>query len=185
MNEFKAYSGEFNPDLTPNSFSRELLVELMKLYSKLYLAIDGFWYLSVMNKVDEATATECDIWVWEKQARYEMKRIVSLLDIKDRDIAAFFKCLQFSPWVWNLEQKMEVKNKNLGIWTIMRCPTLEALEKEGKGRDKYFCKSVEIRIFGALASSFNPSIEFEYLKLPPKKSDNEPCCQWQFKIKHS
>lgn len=182
MDKLDKYGGDFIPNLNPNIFPKELLVELVKLYSKFYLAIDGFWYLSVMNKVDEAAATECDIWVWQKQARYEIKRLVSLLNLRERDIAAFFKCLQFSPWVWNLEQRMEVKNKNLGIWTIMRCPTLEALEKEGKGRDKYFCKSVETRIFGSLASSFNPAIEFEYLKLPPKRHEGDFCCRWQFKI---
>ena len=63
MQNIKTYAGEFIPELKPEHFSRELLVDLVKLYSKLYLAIDGFWYLSVMNRIDELTATECDILI--------------------------------------------------------------------------------------------------------------------------
>ena len=182
MRNMITYTGEFIPELQPEHFSRGLLIDLVKLYSKLYLAIDGFWYLSAMNKIDELTATECDIWVWEKQSRYEISRITKLLDIRERDIKAFFKYLQFNPWVWNLDYKMELKNHNFGIWTITKCPTFDALEKEGKGREKNFCKSIETRIFGVLAKNFNQAITFKYLKLPPRNTIDGPYCKWQFEI---
>ncbi|MDR9458938.1 MAG: hypothetical protein RI591_02160, partial [Dehalococcoidia bacterium] len=46
--------------------SKAELIELVQLYSKLFLAVDGFWYLAVNALVDEDTATACDFWVGEK-----------------------------------------------------------------------------------------------------------------------
>ena len=37
--------------------SKAELIELVQLYSKLFLAVDGFWYLAVNALVDEDTAT--------------------------------------------------------------------------------------------------------------------------------
>ena len=66
--------GQLNDDtskLVPNikleDFSKETLIELIKIYGRLYLSVDGFWFLAVREKVNNDTAIDCDLWVWEKQ----------------------------------------------------------------------------------------------------------------------
>jgi hypothetical protein len=70
----------------------------------------------------------------------------------------------------------------LGILTVVRCPTLEAMEKEGEEREKTFCKDVESTIFKMYVDYFNPQIGVQYLKLPPRKNNDEIACQWEFKM---
>ncbi len=45
MSRLRDYSGQFNPNLKLEDFSKEVLVKLIKMYGRLYMAVDGFWYL--------------------------------------------------------------------------------------------------------------------------------------------
>ena len=182
MSRLKDYSGQLNPNIKLEDFPEDFLVKLLKIYGKLYLAVDGFWYLSVKEKVNNDTALACDLWVWGKQCKNEIKRITGLLNIQGKDVVSFFKAFQLSPWIWNLQYRMDVKNSNLGILTVIQCPTLEALEKEGEAREKTFCKDVGVTIFKAYVDCFNPQIEVNHLMLPPRKSKDEIACQWEFKL---
>lgn len=182
MRRLRDYSGQLNPKIKLENFSKDVLVKLLKMYSRLYLAIDGFWYLSVKEKVNNDMALACDFWVWGKQCKNEMERITQLLNIQGKDVSSFLKTLQLSPWMWNYQYEIEVKNSNFGILTVIQCPTLEALEKEGEGREKTFCKTVEAAIFKMYVDCFNPQIGVNYLKLPPRKSKDEIACQWEFKM---
>ena len=182
MKELTDYSGEFIPKVELQAFSKDMLAELVKVYSRLYMSLDGFWYLSVMNEVNEDTATACDFWVWSKQIKSEVNRITKLLNIQGNDIQAFMKYMQFSPWFWNLQYEMDIKGNNFGSLTVTGCHTLEALEKEGKGRDKTFCQAVEVKMFDMWAEVFNPDIKVTYSKLPPRQNKDDICCVWEFRI---
>jgi hypothetical protein len=182
LRRLEDYNGPLNPDIKLEDFSKDVLLKLLKTYGRLYLAIDGFWYLSVKEKVNNDMALACDLWVWERQCKNEIQRITKLLNIHGKDVISIFKFFQLSPWTWNLQYEMEIRNKNLGILTVVRCPTLEAMEKEGEEREKTFCKDVESTIFKMYVDYFNPQIGVQYLKLPPRKNKDEIACQWEFKM---
>ena len=182
MRKFRDYSGQLDPNIKLEDFSKDVLVKLIKMYGKLYLAVDGFWYLSVKEKFNNDIALACDFWVWRKQCKNEMGKITKLLNIQGKDVVSFFKAFQFSPWIWNMEYKMEVKNSNLGLLTVIQCSTLEALEKEGQGREKTFCKEVEPIMFKMYVDCFNPKIEVNYLSVPPRRNKGKVACRWQFKM---
>lgn len=183
MNGLSDYSGEFNPDIRFEDFSKDFLVELLKLYSKLVLAIDGFWYLAIKERDSNEGAALCDMWAWEKEVKYEMNRLAKLLKIQGNAVVTLMKALQMSPWFQNLEYNIEIINKNNAVLTIAHCPTLEALEKEGEGRERTICKLVDAMIYKKYAEFFNPNMEVRHLKLPPRKSKEEICCQWEFKVR--
>ena len=156
MEKLNDYSGQFIPDLKPGDFSAGALSELLGLYSRLYAAVDGFWYLAVKERIDNEEALACDLWVWEKLCRYEMKKIVAQLNIQGNDVVALMKALQLVPWSQNMECEIEIKNQNSAVYTVKRCRTLEALEKEGEGRELKICRTVEPGILKCYASYFNP-----------------------------
>lgn len=183
MKELTDYTGDFNPGMRFEDFSKETLAALLRTYSKLFIAIDGFWYLSVMQKIDQAMATECDLWVWEKYGRYEMARIREALKVEGNDLPALLKILQCTPFFWNMQCKFNIENDRRATMTVVRCPTLEALEKEGKGRDGIFCKTVEIPMMETYARNFNPEIEISFPVLPPHNKRDSFCCQWEFKMR--
>jgi len=182
MNGLRDYSGEFNPNIRIEDFSEDTLRKLAKLYSKLVMGVDGFWYLSVKEKLNGEMAVACDLWAWDKYVRYEVNHLTRLLNIQGSEVITLLKAFQFSPWLQNCEYEVETKGNNFAVLTITLCPTLSALEREGEGRERKFCESVEPLMFKMYANCFNPDIEVKPLKLPPRKSKKEICCQWEFKV---
>lgn len=182
MMELVDYSGEFDPKFNHDKFTKQTLLKLLKAYSEYILRVDGFWYLTVMDKWGNDEAFDCDVRVWERLTRYEMKAISNLLNIRGDDVVTVMKAMQASPWVWIDDRKIEVKNNDHAMITFRTCPTLLALEKEGMGREKLICQELEPKLMGIMARYFNPNIRVTPLKLPPRKSNSEICCQWEFKL---
>ena len=77
---------------------------------------------------------------------------------------------------------MDIKNDNHAILTVRTCPTLLSLEKEGKGRERQQCHLVCSKALGSNASYFNPNIKVTPPKLPPRESNDDICCQWEFRL---
>jgi hypothetical protein len=183
MGMLEDYSGEFDPDVSFEKFSRDTLVSLIKTYAKLYSAIDGFWYLSVKARSSDEEALACDTWVWERAIKYELDRLTKLLKIQGNDVVTLMKAFQFSPWFSVFTYKMEIEDRNHAILTIIDCPSLRAVEKEGEGREEKLCKTEGPVFFKGFAEYFNPDIEVRCLKIPPRKNEGEICCQWAFSLK--
>lgn len=182
MKQLDDYSGEFRPELKLEDFSTATLLALLKMYTKLYMALDGFWYLTVKERLGNDEALACDIKTWESQVNYEMVKITRQLNIEGDDIIALMKALQLSPWALHQQYKIQFKNENNALLTVTHCPTLEALEKEGEGRENEICNIVDPKYFKYLTAFFNPDIEVKCLKAPPRKSKDEICCQWEFSL---
>ncbi len=182
LKKLNDYSGEFLPDLKPEDFSHDTLAELLRVYSQLYIAMDGFWYLAVMERSGNEEALACDLLAWEKVCKYEMAKVTKHLNIQGNDVIALMKAMQVLPWFHKIKCEVNIKNSNNATMTVTHCPTLEALEKEGSGRESEICRTVELKIFEGYASFFNPGIETKPLKLPPRGSKDEVCCQWEFKL---
>ncbi len=75
MKKLSDYSGRFLPDLKPGDFSPDTLAQLLTLYSQLYIALDGFWYLVVKERAGDEEALACDLQAWERICKYEMAKI--------------------------------------------------------------------------------------------------------------
>jgi Family of unknown function (DUF6125) len=182
MEELVDYSGKFDPEFSHDKFTKETLLKLLKAYSESMLRMDGFWFLTVMDKWGNDEAIDCDLRVWEKSQAYEMRTLGNLLNIHGDDVATLMKLLQVNPWTWIQDRVTDIKNNNYAILTVRTCPTLFSLEKEGKGRERQHCHLACQRIISLNASHFNPNIKVTPLKLPPRENNNDICCQWEFKL---
>ena len=182
MKKLIDYNAEFIPDLKLSDFTPGILVKLLTLYAKLYLAMDASWYSAVEEGVGEKEALACDIKAWESLSRYEMAMIKRELKIKGNDVIAFLKATQVCPWFQLIKSEVELQSENRATLTVTYCPTLNAFEQEGKGREKQICHIVEPGIFKGFASAINPAIEVKCLKMPPRKSNDEICCKWEFTL---
>ncbi len=182
MKKLRDYSGNFKPDLRPSDFSYETLEKLIKVYAQIYKALDGYWYLTLMEKYGNVEALDCDLTVWGKLSLYEMEKVTDVLNIKGKDVKSFMKAWQVIPWAWNIKQSFEFLNDNHVIWTVNYCPTVNALEREGRGREDYHCNNVEMRLNRIYASFFNPDIKVNCLQTPPRKHKDGCYCRWEFKL---
>ena len=180
MEKLSDYSGEFLPDLDLDNFSPEGMVKMLSLYSRLYRAMDGFWYLAIKEKLGNEEALDRDLWVWDRVSLYEMKNITRQFNIQGNDVTALMKAIQLSPWFWQDEIKIEIEDQNSATFTVVRCKVLEYIEKEGEGREHQICHVVEPRVLNSYASFFNPAIKVECLKVPPRQNCSDICCRWRF-----
>jgi hypothetical protein len=180
MVKLNDYSGEFLPDLKFGDFSQEGMVKMLYLFSRLYRAMDGFWYLAIKEKMGNEEALDRDLWVWDRVSRYEMKNIVKQFNIPGNDVTALMKAIQLSPWFWQDEIEIEIEDRNTAIFTARRCKVLEYMEKEGEGREQQICHVVEPRILNSYASFFSPDIKVKCLKMPPRQGPGDICCRWRF-----
>src|SRR5512136_950080 len=99
MPELADYSGAFDPGFSHEKLNKETVLRLLKTYNEYMLRIDGFWYLTVMDKWGNDEAFDCDRRVWEKAQLWEMKRVSAVLNIRGDDVATLFKYIQVSPWM--------------------------------------------------------------------------------------
>lgn len=182
MKELDDYSGEFLPDLKLSDFSPDTLGQLLRLYAKLYMAMDGFWYLAVKERAGGKEALACDIKVWEDMVKYEAVMIRRQLKIKGNYITSLMKVTQLCPWFQLTLSNIEIKDSSRAILTVACCPTLESLENKGGVTEYETCNVVCRRINEHIASQFNPEIEVSCLKLPPRESRDDICCQWEFRL---
>lgn len=182
MSQLTDYSGDFKPDLKPGNFTPEAMEGLLLVYSRLYRGIDGYWYLAVKERAGNDMAFACDLEVCEKQCRNEIQKLTRQLNITGNTLEAMLKTLQVGPWSWNVTADFELKSAKHAIMTVSKCATLEALEREDKGREKDICNTVEMLINKTYAHYFNPDIEVIPVQVPPRKDKTGICCQWEFVI---
>ena len=183
MKELRDYSGEFAPDIRFQDFSKDTLAELLRVYSQVIQATDGLWYLAIKERRGDEDAFACDLWAAPRVVGIMVEEVAKLLKIQGKDIPAVMKYLQVAPWLGTYQYKVELKKANQGILITNHCPTLAALEREGEGREKNICQMVcGGLIYRKIADFFNPDIEVNALKLPPREGEEETCCEWEFKL---
>jgi hypothetical protein len=182
MAKLADYGGEFDPKFSHDKFSKKTLLRLLKAYFEYMRRIDAFWYATVMDRWGNDEAFNCDVRVWGKGLPYEIRVISSLLGIHGDDVATVMKYLQVSPWMRIHEYEIDMKSSNHAVVTHFTCPILLAMEKEGKGREKLECQELEPKVFRTIAHYFNPSIKVTGLKVPPRTSYSDVCCQWEYKL---
>ncbi|MFC1970253.1 DUF6125 family protein [Chloroflexota bacterium] len=176
------YSGEFNVNLKYEDFSKELLLEALRAYAQYAYRVDAFWYLTVKGRMGGEEAAACNLQSMEKAVRYEVETVRQLFNIQENDVAGLMKFQQTRPWSWILTNEYELKSPNHAVFTVVRWPILEGMEKEGEGREQFTCHEDHVKAIGLIAGCFNPGIKVEPLKLPPRNSKNEIACQWEFKL---
>lgn len=169
-------------DCSIEQYSKEVLIDLVKLYSRLYLTMDGFWYLAMKNEVDNETALKNDLWVWEKMHKREFNGVLEALNIAERTLPNFFKAFMATPWMPQMGYEISFADERHAILTFKHCPTLIALENEGEGREVQICSIVEAEYLKNITRHFNPKIEVFPIQIPPRENRDGFCCKWGFTL---
>ena len=131
-------------------------------------------------------AMELDLAIWAKYIPPRTTpRFRKLLDIQGNNVETLFKTFQSLPDATKdlYEYTFELKNPNHGIWTCIHCPGLSFFERKQRlERIMPVCHELEPASLKAYAALINPDIVVTALKLPPRQSPDEICCQWEFRL---
>jgi hypothetical protein len=176
------YGGDFDPSFDQSQLSKEGLVGLLAAYSNYIRKLDGHWYLSVMNKCGNDIAYDCDIDVWNKLMKFDLKVASDMMNIRGDGVTSVAKYFQVSPWFWTFDYRLDLQDRDRLVVTFVKCPTLLALEKEGLGRERKICRELEQDLFETIAHHFDPCIAVVPIQVPPREGSPDFCCRWEFRV---
>lgn len=81
-------------ELNIDDLPKETCIELIRLYAKLMIALDGFWYLSLKERTNNDEALECDNWVSDHVMKYMVNDMARVVGVHGRDVVDFVEVMK-------------------------------------------------------------------------------------------
>jgi len=164
-----------------NSLPKEKLIELIEIYSKNWLAMDGVWFQSIEQKLGMDEAMYHDAVAWRRFTEIEAKRIKTFLELPEQaGIEGLAKALQFRFYANINDDKIEIDGNTL-TYTAVDCRVQTARKR--KGMPFHPCKSVGIIEYSGFAKVIDDRFTCECASCYPDITDNSCCCKWKFTLK--
>jgi len=161
--------------------SKEKLLELIEMYSKNWLAMDGVWFQSVEKQLGMEAAMYHDKEAWKRFTIIEAKRIKDFLKLPDNSgIEGLTKALKLRFYA-NINEDLIEINGNTLTYTFINCRVQRARER--KGLTFHPCKSVGIIEYSGFAKVIDERLECECISCYPDVTDSSCCCKWKFTLK--
>ena len=165
---------------TLSQFSKDELIQLIEIYSKNWLAMDGVWFQSVERKLGMDEAMYHDGEAWKRFTVIEAKRIKEFLQLPDNSgIEGLEKALKLRFYANINEDRIETQGNTL-TYTSVNCRVQRARER--KGMPFHPCKSVGIIEYTEFAKTIDSRFTCECVSCYPDITDNECCCKWKFTL---
>ena len=183
MAELEDLSGPYNPDLKFEDFSKDFLLKLMKIWQWAWLHMARAWYEAIQERFGFEAANECEQAAWVTVGERVNPRYAQLGNIQLNTVLDSLKATQLpldNTLGGIFPCKYEILSPNHVILTISQCPALLAFERSAPERIEPACHKLEKAVMEKYL--LNPNIKVTPLKLPPRKSQDEIACQWEFKL---
>jgi len=160
--------------------AKEELLELLHMYSKNWLAMDGVWFQSIEEKFGMEEAIQHDENAWRRFTVIEAERIKKFLKLPERPgIEGLKKALKYRMYA-NINADEITVTDNLLIYRTLDCRVQNARKR--KGMEFHPCKSVGIIEYTYFAKTIDDRFECEALSCYPEITDNSCNCSWRFTL---
>lgn len=160
--------------------SREELIELITIYSKNQLALDGVWFQSVEKSEGMETAMLHDRNAWERYTVIEAKRIKEFLKLPEHSgLEGLEKALSFRFYAC-LNDDCFIRDGNKLVYTMKNCRVQTARKR--KGLPFHPCKSVGEIEYAGFAKEIDNRISCRCVSCFPDITDMDCCCKWEFTL---
>ncbi|MFR1519093.1 MAG: DUF6125 family protein [Clostridia bacterium] len=160
--------------------SKEKLVELIGIYSKNWLALDGVWFQSVEQKEGMDEAMFHDLEAWRRFTVIEAKRIKAFLNLPDQaGTEGLAEALQFRFYA-NLNRGEIWKDETTLLYRVPECRVQTARKR--KGMCFHPCKMVGLEEYSGFARVIDGRFRCECLSCYPEITDPNVCCAWRFTL---
>jgi hypothetical protein len=177
MNTEKFYGGLMQKI---ESMSREELIKKLKLSMEVITAVDGMWFMNVEELAGYDKALDVDIKVWEHYPRVLERRMKKYYEFEKKGLEGLKEMIEHDPMLIPMDFEFIINDEHSMIFRVHKCPGLEAMER--MDRKVFTCEPVETVYLKSFAKICDPRIELEALKLPPRASENDICCEWLFTL---
>lgn len=165
------------------ALSKDQLIELLQVYSKNLVAMDGVWFQSIEAKSGMDEALFHDVEAWKRFTVSEARRIKEFLKLPDNaglDGLEQALALKFT----SIANRYEViREDNTLTFRIIDCRVQNARAR--KGMEFHPCKSVGLAEYAGFARTIDERITCECLSCFPEMIDDSCNCAWKFEIPRS
>lgn len=162
------------------NLSKSELFELIDIYAKNWLAMDGVWFQSVEQKYGMDEAIEHDKNAWRKFTEIEAIRIKKFLQLPEQaGIEGLKQALSFRIYSRINEDEITV-NANQLIYRTLDCRVQNARKR--KGMEFHPCKSVGIIEYTYFAKAIDNRFICEAISCFPEITDTTCNCSWKFTL---
>lgn len=163
-----------------NNLSREELVELIGIYCKDWLAMDGVWFQSVEKKFGMDEAMEHDINIWRSFTVIEAKKIKKFLNLPDNaGLEGLKKALQLRLYANINDDEIQIEGNKL-IYRTLNCRVQSARSR--KGMEWHPCLPVGEVEYSGFAKVIDERITCRALSCYPNITDDTCACSWEFTL---
>ena len=162
------------------ALSKEQLIEIIELYAKNWLALDGVWFQSLEDKLGMLAAMEHDARAWQRFTVIEARRIKQFLQLPEYAGLSGLRdalCLRFYANI--NESQIFLEDRRL-IYKMKDCRVQTARKR--KQMPYHPCKPVGIIEYSGFAKVIYPRISCQCLSCYPDIEDESCSCSWLFTI---
>ena len=160
--------------------TREQLIELIQIYAKDWLAIDGMWFQSIEGKYGMDEAMWHDVEVWKRFTVTEARRVKKFLKLEEHPglegLAKAFKYRLYS----NIGREEITLEGDSLIYRMVECKVQNTRLK--KGMALHPCRLVGDVEYAGFAKTIDDRIKCECLSCYPDIKDDTCNCAWKFTI---
>ena len=162
------------------SLSREQLVELLSLYAKNWLAMDGVWFQSVEGKFGMEEAMYHDAEAWRRFTVIEARRIKAFLHLPEHPgLEGLAKALSLRFYANLNRDGVEIQGNTL-VYRVKECRVQSARTR--KGMPLHPCRPVGLIEYAGFAKEIDDRITCECLSCYPEVHDPDCSCAWKFTL---
>lgn len=162
------------------NLSRDDLEELLSMYAKEWLAMDGVWFQAVEKRWGMDAAMACDVEIWERFTVLEAEKIKKFLGLPERPgLAGLALALSFRLYANINEDSIEIAGNTL-TYRTETCRVQAARAR--KGMSFHPCKSVGLVEYAGFARTIDPRISCECVSCYPDVTDESCACVWRFTL---
>lgn len=186
MEELRDYSGPYRQDLRFEDFSKDFLIKLMHSWQQAYLRLNAFWYEIVTAQFGNKAADDCNLEVWLRVGDRIVPKFAKVGNFPVNNLVDSLKLCQLIPESHigskYFDGQIEILDQNHVITTTTKCGILDALEKAAPEKIEYFCHVLEVQVLQRyLSGPGHLKVVVTPLKLPPRTSPDDICCQFDIR----
>ncbi|TCL54028.1 hypothetical protein EDC14_10684 [Hydrogenispora ethanolica] len=161
-----------------NVLTKEQLIQLIGIYSKNWLAMDGVWFQSVERKLGMDEAMFHDEQAWKRFTVIEARRIKEFLQLPEQaGLEGLKKALSFRFYANINKDEVSISGNTL-TYRVIECRVQTARQR--KGMDFHPCRAVGIFEYSEFAKVIDKRISCKCLSCYPEINDQSCCCSWLF-----
>jgi len=163
-----------------NGLSKEELIELIRLYSKNWLALDGVWFQSIERKSGMDEAMFHDAEAWRRFTVIEARRLKEFLKLSEHPgLQGLARALELRFYGNINEYDITIESDRL-IFRNVDCRVQTARKR--KGLPCHPCKPVGVVEYSGFAAAIDDRIVCRCLSCYPDITDETVCCAWEFTL---